>query len=437
MRACHAIIISHDRACHSHTFENRSSLAPNPPPEGLLVDCTGGLEAAGVSGAALLHPPKSPKSSSTATFGAALELLPPPAFDAPVELPHEEKSLVVDMAGDLLSVFGFTVVEGSGLAQALLEPQGSSLENPENALELTGASGADLGVGCGTGAGAERLKAEFRVEGGGAGFEGMLGCEGVGSEKSKRSLGALLAAGFVVGAVVDAKLKSSSGFDALGVRNGWVFCVGGFDVIAGFSAGLGLVSKNPPPLNGGGDVIEGEAKLVRCAEGLLKLANGSLLGAGCACGGGGAVVDAKLRPPKASSSPDDCCVVGDCMPPKMSWLSCCGCDCVRGAEAYKERIDCLRSGLEGAATLPGVDAALEGLAEEAGGAPKKSSPRSESPCFCCFGGAGMVLGGGGRVRGVSVVLGRAGGVGMSPNKSTFDTGFGVAFGGWLEVDASR
>lgn len=115
------------------------------------------------------------------------------------------------------------------------------------------------------------------------------------------------------------------------------------------------------------------------------------------------------------------------MPPKTSWLSCCGCDCVRGAEAYKERIDCFRSGLEGTALLPGVEA-LEGLAYEAeGGAPKKSSPRSESPCFCCLAGLGAALEGGGWTPGVSVVLGRAGGVGISPKRSTFGVGFGVGF----------
>lgn len=134
-------------AHYSHTFEKRSSLAANPPPDGLLVDCAAGLVAAGVSGAALFQPPKSPKSSSAATFGGALELLPPLGFDAPIELPQDEKSLVVVIAGGLVSVLGFAAVDGSGVAQALLEPQGSSFENPEKAFELTGASGADLEAG--------------------------------------------------------------------------------------------------------------------------------------------------------------------------------------------------------------------------------------------------------------------------------------------------
>lgn len=118
------------------------------------------------------------------------------------------------------------------------------------------------------------------------------------------------------------------------------------------------------------------------------------------------------------------------MPPKISWLSCWGWGCVRGAEEYKERMDCLRSGLDGAIEPPGVDVALDGLAEDVeGGPPKKSNPRSESPCFCGFEGAAAALGGGGRWFGVSVVLGRAGGVGMSPNKSTWGAGLGIACAG--------
>lgn len=127
---------------YCHTFENKSSLPPNPPPEGLVV---GGFEAAGVTGAALFHPPK---SSSAAIVGGSLKLFPPSKFDVVVvELPQNEKSLVVGIAGDLLSVFGFVLVAGSGLAQALFEPQGSSLGNPENVLELAGAGGADLAAG--------------------------------------------------------------------------------------------------------------------------------------------------------------------------------------------------------------------------------------------------------------------------------------------------
>lgn len=86
-------------------------------------------------------------------------------------------------------------------------------------------------------------------------------------------------------------------------------------------------------------------------------------------------------------------------------------------------MDCLRSGREEAAEAPGVDVALGGLSDVAeGGPPKKSKPSNESPGFCCLGGAAVAFGRGGRVVGGSVVLGRAGGVGTSPNRSTFGVG---------------
>ena len=178
----------------------------------------GGLAAAGVSGAALFQPPK---SSSAVILGGSLKLLPLARFDVVVESPQDEKSFVVVMAGDLLSVFGLVTAEGSGAAQALLEPQGSSLEKPENALELAGATGADFAAGCETGAGAERLKAELKFDGG-TGFEVFVGCDVKGSEKSKRSLELLLGGGFEAGAVVDEKLKSPKPLDAPGVRRGCV-----------------------------------------------------------------------------------------------------------------------------------------------------------------------------------------------------------------------
>lgn len=211
--------------------------------------------------------------------------------------------------------------------------------------------------------------------------------------------------------------------------------------MAGFDTGFVTVSKKPPPLSGGGDLAGGAVKFDCVAEGLLKLAKGSILGAGRVCVGGGDVVEAKVKLLNASLSPpvvDRCCEVGDCMPPKMSWPSCCGCGCVRGAEAYSDRIDCLRSGLEAVGAAPEVVVALEGLAEGAeGGPPKKSKPRRESPCFCCFGGPAASFMGGGRTLGVSAVLGRAGGIGMSPNKSIFGAGLGIGLAGWLDVEESR
>ena len=79
-------------------------------------------------------------------------------------------------------------------------------------------------------------------------------------------------------------------------------------------------------------------------------------------------------------------------------------------------MDCFRSGREGPLLPAGVDAELLGRPVFAAGPPKKSIPKSESEAFVCLG-AGGSLGGGGRELGVSVVLGLAGGSGMSPNKS--------------------
>ena len=162
--------------------------------------------------------------------------------------------------------FGAVVVaEGSGVAHASLEPQGSSLfEKLENALVVAvWVDDAGFGAACEGAAGAERLKAELILaEGAVAGvgawgfFEVMTG--GAGSENPKRSFEALVAAGWVgAGAGADAKLKSPKSLEALGAKLAWGVC-GAFDAIAGFEANLGPASKKPPPLRGG-DVIFGAA----------------------------------------------------------------------------------------------------------------------------------------------------------------------------------
>ena len=258
---------------YSQTFENRSSLVPPncPPPAGLL--CTGGgLLAAGVTGAALLQPPK---SSSGATFGVGFETLPnslPNAdgwvFEAAGVLPQAEKSVDIGMVGFRGAGLGFgalAVAEGSGVAHASLEPQGSSLfEKLENALLVAvWADAAGFGAGCEGAAGAERLKAELMLaDGVDAGVDawGFLGAVmgGAGSENPKRSFEALVVAGWVgAGAGADAKLKSPKSLEALGAKLAWGVC-GAFDAIAGFEASLGPASKKPPPLRGG-DVICGAA----------------------------------------------------------------------------------------------------------------------------------------------------------------------------------
>lgn len=80
---------------------------------------------------------------------------------------------------------------------------------------------------------------------------------GAGSEKSKRSFEALVVTGLVdAGVEADAKLKSPKSFEVLGVKLARA-AGGAFDASAGFEAGLGLASKNPPPLSG--DVTCGAA----------------------------------------------------------------------------------------------------------------------------------------------------------------------------------
>ena len=95
-----------------------------------------------------------------------------------------------------------------------------------------------------------------------------------------------------------------------------------------------------------------------------------------------------------------------------------------GAAAYKERIDCLRSGRDGTTGPDGVEAELDGLPDVAdGGPPKKSRPSNESAALACLGGA-EAFGGAARP-GTSVVLGLAGGSGTSPNRSTGGGAFGA------------
>lgn len=125
--------------------------------------------AAGVTGAALFQPPK---SSSGATFGIGCEALPkslPNAvFEAAGVLPQAEKSVDIGIEEFWAEAAGLgfgavVVVEGSGVAQASLEPQASLLfEKLENALVPAGCAGAaGFGASCEGAAGAERLKAEL------------------------------------------------------------------------------------------------------------------------------------------------------------------------------------------------------------------------------------------------------------------------------------
>ncbi|KAL7354300.1 hypothetical protein ACKS0A_10626 [Histoplasma ohiense] len=111
---------------------------------------------------------------------------------------------------------------------------------------------------------------------------------------------------------------------------------------------FGIESKNPPPLSGGEEIfgaVFGD---------LGGLKDPRFENASNFSGGGGDVVDGKLNPLKASvSSPNAsdcdlacCCGWGENDPNEVLrswWAGACG----LGADAYKDRIDCLRSGLEG------------------------------------------------------------------------------------------
>lgn len=94
-----------------------------------------------------------------------------------------------------------------------------------------------------------------------------------------------------------------------------------------------------------------------------------------------------------------------------------GCGWAAGFDAYRDKIDDLRSALPGTPGAAGP--VLDGLA---GGAdcvpPKKSRPSKLSPGFVCFGGATGAFCTAGLCTAGSVVLGLAGGV-SSPNRSTF------------------
>lgn len=104
--------------------------------------------------------------------------------DAPAQ---DEKSIVFAMGGALLAGFvvDATLVEGSGVAQASLEPQGSALERLANAFCWEVVEVAAFGGPWEVKAGLDRLNAELMLdEVVGAAF-GFVSCRVV-SVKSKR-----------------------------------------------------------------------------------------------------------------------------------------------------------------------------------------------------------------------------------------------------------
>jgi hypothetical protein len=143
-----SIFINHYPLPYSQTFENRSS-----PPENPAAGFGWTVPAPGVTGAALLHPPK---SSSAVTFGgAALAVLNPPppgtilwfANEVPPD-PHP-KSPELACAGAGLLITGLVFAA----PQASFDPH-ASLAHP--LIVAAGGAGWDFGGG----AGCERLKTD-------------------------------------------------------------------------------------------------------------------------------------------------------------------------------------------------------------------------------------------------------------------------------------
>lgn len=196
---------------------------------------------------------------------------------------------------------------------------------------------------------------------------------------------------------------------------------------------LGFESKKlPPPPNMLDEAVDaGDFALEKAS----RPANGEGLGAAAGAG-------LKLRLPNASFMPPnadcvgDVCDCGDARPPNDSCRACCCCGCAAGfgVEAYSDRIDCLRSGLDGAAEAP-AGPVLEGLAGGAELPPRKSSPSSESPARVCFGGAASAFGGGALVAAGGPVFERGGAGVASPKRSMTGAGFVCGGGGGREAAA--
>ena len=223
-----------------------------------------------------------------------------------------------------------------------------------------------------------RLKIEVKACGAAAGLG--AGALVVGEAKSKRSFMPELwetGAGDLAGTAA-AVPKDPNPLDELVVR----MCDG-----AGCGAAFGLVSKKPPPkLCAGVEVVEVREKLPRSANAFCCV--------GCAWGAGDVVL-VKLRPAKSSKPPKEFDAAGLVMPVLTDPRAWCWVGCGFGADAYSDKMDCFRSGLDWPGT-PEVGAALEERGGAAGASDaKKSSPSKESAGLCgfacCCGGADSVL----------------------------------------------
>lgn len=383
-----------DFSCKSsvycQTLLNKSSPPPPKPPCGLAV----WFELAAPPPVLLAQPPN---SSSCATAGVTLRVPLCPgtmlwlANDPPV-LPHAPKSLPPKAEGWLSA--GLLTAGAGAAAGAAGSPH--ALPHTSELLKLlmgfAAAAGGEVGLG------AERLKTES-IAGAmaGAGGEGALvGSEvgaGAGLDRSNRSpmadeAGCAGFAGAGAGAPHPPKL-----FD------------GDIGLMACGVAGLaGLESKKlPAPRPPMVDVDCGVdflplPKLVRPA----KASFGGLLGDAML------LLLPKLSPAKSPARlllvefwawwpmVGDC--TGEAMEPQLPkepeglW-PCCGWAWGRGAEAYRDRIDCFRSGRDWP-PMAAVPVVLAGRGGAAGVLPRKSRSNKESLAVVALAGAGAALGGG-------------------------------------------
>ena len=234
---------------HSHTFENKSSLPPNPDPPAPpvpLAGLAGAIVADGVivaTGAVELLQP--PKSSSALTFGG-LDVPNPPLAPSPPLLfallpPHPNSLALVDAVVAVCVVASGLAAVASDEFHTSFEPQASELAQPEPVpaaavllfevctLVLLGAVGVD------------RLKTELCCCGGDetAGFAGSAWDE---EGKSKRSPRLELGPGGTA-EIMDENEESINVLEVWLAGAGWLLF-----------AGAGVGSKKPPPTDGAAGV---------------------------------------------------------------------------------------------------------------------------------------------------------------------------------------
>lgn len=174
--------------------------------------------------AALFQPPK---SSSALIFGGPVAPNPPlplrPLF-ADMELPQPNSGFAADLEGEDLILDALGPAGTSGVDHASLEAHGSTVEKVESPDVLPWRVCVAIDAGWEGGAGAERLNAEFMLDGAAV----MLLVEGAAaeSEKSNMSFRPEVVVDFGArGPVPGVELKSPKPLEELTVR--CTCCAGG------------------------------------------------------------------------------------------------------------------------------------------------------------------------------------------------------------------